>query len=124
MGIWGARPWDSDAAADWFGDLLSESGLAEQVEQTLNLDVDDDFEEMRAAAAVLVVLGRTYVWPVEDLDRHLELAATRLEEIIERDLYEGDEELIATVRGEIDLLRSRVGSGSAESSNDVRWWCL
>jgi len=124
MGIWGARPWDSDAAADWFGDLLSESGFAEQVERTLSLDVEDDFEEVRAAAAVLVLLGRIYVWPVEDLDRHLELAASRLEEIIERDLYEGDEELIATVRGEIDLLRSRVGGGSAEASENVRWWCL
>jgi hypothetical protein len=124
MGIWGARPWDSDAAADWFGDLLSESGLAEQVERTLNLDIEDDFEEVRAAAAVLVLLGHNYVWPVEDLDRHLELAASRLEEIIDRDLYEGDEELVASVRGEIDLLRSRVGGGSAESSNDVRWWCF
>jgi len=124
MGIWGARRWDSDAAADWFGDLLSESGLAEQVERTLSLDVEDDFEEVRAAAAVLVLLGRIYVWPVEDLDRHLELAASRLEEIIERDLYEGDEELVATVRGEIDLLRSRVGGGSAEASENVRWWCL
>ena len=30
-------------------------------------------EEIRAAAAILIMLGRTYIWPINDLDRHCSL---------------------------------------------------
>ena len=81
MGAWGELPWDNDAAADWFGDLMDKTRLAQEVERTLKLDVEDSYEEIRAAASVLLFLGRVYIWPVHDLDRHLTLAADRLEEV-------------------------------------------
>ena len=123
MGTWGNKPWDNDAAADWFGDTMDKTGLAKQVEETLQLDLDEYYEEVRAAAAVLVLLGHTYVWPVDDLDRHLELAASRLEEILEKDLFEGEEEFAQPIQEEIKILRSRIGGGTkAEESGNVKWW--
>ena len=35
MGAWGSAPWDNDLAADWFAELVGDTGLAERVEQTL-----------------------------------------------------------------------------------------
>jgi Domain of unknown function (DUF4259) len=74
MGAWGKLPWDNDGAADWFGELFEKTKLAERVEDTLRLDVDSH-GEIGAAASVLLFLGRVYIWPVHDLDRHLTLAA-------------------------------------------------
>ena len=80
-GRMGKLPWDNDGAADWFAVLFEKTKLARQVEGTLRLPVEDSHEEIRAAASVLLFLGRNYIWPVNDLDRHLTLAADRLEEV-------------------------------------------
>ena len=123
MGTWGAAPWDNDAAADWFAEFMDTTGIAKQVEQTLQLDIDDNYEEIGAASAVLVLLGHTYVWPVDDIDRHLELATSRLEEILEKDIFEGEEEFTQSIQEEIKLLRSRIGGGAeAEETDKVKWW--
>ena len=74
MGAWGAAAWDNDGAADWFGDMFDATGLAKHVEKTLNLDADDNHAEIHVTTYVLVTLGRNYIWPVDDLDRHLALA--------------------------------------------------
>ena len=84
MGTWAAKPWDNDAAADWFGGIMDKTRLAARVEKALLLDLEEYFETVRAAAAVLVLLGHVYVWPIDDLDRHLELAASKLEEILKK----------------------------------------
>jgi hypothetical protein len=123
MGTWGNKPWDNDAAANWFSDMISETGLAERVEKTLQLDVKEHYEEVRAAAALVVLLGHTYVWPIEDLDRHLELAASRLEEILAKDLFDGEEEFTRPIQEEIKVLRSRLGGGvQAAKPDQVKWW--
>ena len=69
----------NDAAADWFADLFEKTKLAHYVENTLKSDVENSHDEIRAAASVLLFLGRDYVWPVQDLDRDLALAADQLE---------------------------------------------
>jgi hypothetical protein len=127
MGTWGTKPWDSDAAADWFGNLMDQTNLAEYVEETLQREMEEGFlsdaDEIRAAAAVLVLLGHTYVWPVEDLDRHLELAASRLEEILRRGFYGDDENFIRPIEEEIKILRARIGGGAkADIIDKVKWW--
>jgi len=110
MGAWGMSPWDNDAAADWFGDLLEELPLAQRVESTLKLDAAEHHEEIRAAAALLIMLGRTYIWPIDDLDRHLQLAIERLEEL--RPLYGelGGEDWIAALDAEIAVLSARLAN--------------
>src|SRR5947207_6141482 len=110
MGAWGNAPWDNDLAADWFAELVGDTGLADRVEQTLkHRDLEEYAPEIRAAAYVLIALGRNYIWPVDDLDRHLKLAIKKLEAIRRLADYEGmpeiDEE-IATLRARLENPRS------------------
>ena len=115
MGIWGAEPWENDVAADWFAHLFEDTGLAARVEETLRRDIWE-WQEIRAAAYVLVQLGRTYIWPVDELHDHLKLAISRLEEILTEAVANGaDEEWARAVIGEIDVLRSRLAQPTAET---------
>ena len=99
MGAWGKAPWDNDDAADWFGDLFAATKLADRVETTLKMeDVEEYAGRIRAAAYLLVALGRVYVWPVTDLDRHLRLAIEKLEAISSLPDYEGDPALRRDMR--------------------------
>jgi hypothetical protein len=107
MGCWGVKPYQCDSAADWFGDLWDEFPIPAKVEETLKLDLDDNHEEIRAAAHVLIQLGKTYIWPVHSIDRHSELAARRLEEIKAMEEYFSDD-FQAELQKEIDILRSRI----------------
>lgn len=108
MGAWGNLPWDNDGAADWFGDLFDRTNLAKHVEDALKLDVNESHEEIRAAAAVLLLFGHVYVWPLTDLDRQLTLAANRLEQISQMEIYTEAPEIVACIRDEIQELRSRI----------------
>lgn len=105
MGTWGFAPWDDDSAADWFGDLFEELPLAAKVEQTLNLDPEEYAAEIRAAASLLVMLGRTYIWPIDDIDRHLQLAITAMEKV--RAIFDDEPEFATAVDAEISILKSR-----------------
>jgi hypothetical protein len=108
MGAWGVAAWENDGAADWFGDTFDATGLAKRVEETLNGDPEDDHEEIRAAAYLLVALGRVYIWPVEDLDRHLALAIDKLEAIRALEISQETPELVEAIDQEIEVLRSRL----------------
>jgi len=112
MGAWGTAAWDNDDAADWFGDLFEATKLAARVEKALKQkDVEEYAGQIRAAAYMLVALGRVYIWPVDDLDRHLRLAIEKLEAISKLEDYEGDESIAA----EIAELRSRLQPPAAEA---------
>jgi len=125
MGAWDKLPWDNDGAADWFSELFQKTKLANHVEETLKRDVSDSHEEIRAAASVLLFLGRNYIWPVQDLDRHLKLAADRLEEVSRVDVIAEEPEVVAEIRAEIQELRGRIktpdGSRSLPSA-PKKWW--
>jgi hypothetical protein len=79
MGAWAKNPWDNDSAADWFGDMFDATGLAKYVEETLERDAEVHHESIRAAAYMLVALGRVYIWPIYDLDNQLALAISKLQ---------------------------------------------
>jgi hypothetical protein len=125
MGCWGKLPWDNDKAADWFGNFFDKTKLAKQVEDALKLDAEDSHEEIRAAACVLLFLGRIYVWPIRDLDRHLALAADRLEEVSRVDVVAEWPELVAEIQAEIQELRSRItktGTSQPPPTPPKIWW--
>jgi len=125
MGAWDKFPWDNDAAADWFDKLFNQTKLAKHVEDTLNLDVSNDHEEIRAAASVLLFLGRPYIWPVHDLDRHLTLAAGQLEKISVLEEITESPEFVDQIRAEIQELRSRIktpGTSQPPAPPSKKWW--
>jgi hypothetical protein len=108
MGAWGYAPWDSDAAADWYGDLFDEMPLAAKVEATLKADPEEYADEIRAAAALLIMLCRTYVWPVDDIDRHLKLAISQMEKVLAAS--EDEPEFASAVAEDIAVLKSRLAN--------------
>src|SRR5215475_5828164 len=125
MGAWGKLPWDNDGAADWFDELFDKTKLAKQVEDTLKLNVEDSHEEVRAAASVLLFLGRVYIWPVHDLNRHLALAADQLEEISRLSSIVESPEIVEEILAEIQELRSRItapGASQPQSPRGKKWW--
>jgi len=80
----GNEPWANDDAADWLGDLMDETRLAQHVEEALSQDIDEfSILTIRAAAGLLILLGQVYIWPFNDLDRHCLLAAEKLEQCAE-----------------------------------------
>jgi hypothetical protein len=120
MGTWGSLPWDNDAAADWFGNVFDKTKLAKHVENALKLDAEDGYEEIRAAATVVLLLCHNYVWPVDDIDRHLELAVARLEELSGLDECQEDPDTLAQIQAEIAVLKARIES-SGEFGHP-KWW--
>lgn len=124
MGTWGSMPWDNDTAADWFGVMFDETKLAERVEKTLRLSARKHYDEIRAAASLVLLLGHTYVWPVSCRERHQRLAAKRLEELLKKDIFRGDYETIEMVRSEIAALRDRSSPTKPPLSRYLssKWW--
>ena len=101
----GIAPWDDDSAADWYGDLFDELPVVAKVEETLNSDPMEYAAEIRAASALLIMLGRTYIWPIDDIDRHLKLAISQMEKI--QSFYADEPEFASAVADEIAILKSR-----------------
>jgi hypothetical protein len=98
-------PWNNDSAADWYADLFDETAVAAKVEEALNADPEEHANEIRAASAVLIMLGRTFIWPIDDIDRHLTLAIAKMEKV--RSLHEDAPEFASAVAEEIAVLKSR-----------------
>ena len=121
MGTWGFAPWDNDAAADWYGELFDEIPLAAKVEETLNGDPEEYAAEIRAASALLILLGRTYIWPIDDINRHLKLAISQMERV--HATYQDEPEVAAAVADEIALLKSRQANTQDASvlAQPTRW---
>lgn len=108
MGAWAMAAWDNDGAADWFGDMFDATGLANYVRETLKRDVEGYDEEVRAAAYMVVALGRVYIWPINDLDSDLALAIAKLEEIKALENYQEVSGLVKAIDEEIAVLKSRL----------------
>lgn len=123
MGSWGLSPWDNDVAADWFAETLSQSKIAELVEKTLNLSVEENADEIRAAASILVLLGRTYVWPVKKLEANITMAIQKLTEISKAFDFANEDEFLNEIRSEIEILKSRLPQAERELSvNSKNTW--
>jgi len=111
MGTWGPEPWANDRAADWFDAMFDATGLALHVEETLQRDIHEHAEEIGAAAFVLLALGRLYVGPGDKLERHLKLAASRLEEILPSGIC-ANQEIRGTIKAQLAEIRERLPSAS------------
>jgi hypothetical protein len=126
MGAWDTLPWDNDKAADWYDELFDHTQLARKVEDTLKLDPEDSHEEIRAAASILLFLGRPYIWPIHDLNRHLQLAAESLEQVACVQVIAEAPEFVEQIRIEITELRNRITEPPSQVAHpqlqEKKWW--
>lgn len=121
MGAWGAEPWDNDSAADWFADAFAGIDIDTKIEHALAHKYDN-YDEVRAAAYLLDVLGISYVWPgnLDKYDGHVKRALDILNAMIDEDsdddemdfleLWDNDAKVIASVKQQIQNLQKRLQS--------------
>ena len=106
MGAWGKDPWDSDEAADWFGDLWEGTPVVDRVLTALT---SGDGEAMQAALWLCTELCRVYVWPIDRYDETLAAAIAAADTLLAGEddeglleLWEDDPE----IRGRIEAHRA------------------
>lgn len=120
MGYWGTAPWDNDDAADWFVSAMSQTKLPDLIERTLRADPVKHADQIRAAAALLVLLGRAYTYD-ERFEEHLNLAIEALDLIKPR--YKDDPEFAYWIEREMKVLQRRLECSDKPLSTDlVKWW--
>ena len=126
MGMWDVRPWDNDQAADWFGDLMDRTQLRQEWLKGIKADPVEDPEVVRAAAALFVMLGRVYVWPIKTFDKDLELTIARLSAVVAAGEFAEPPELAAAIEQELTELKSRrkasETSPAPPSGSSKPWW--
>ena len=123
MGMWALQPWDNDAAADWFGDLMEVTNLRAKWLDGIREDCTDAPEIVRAAGALFVMLGRVYVWPIDDYDHDLELAISALSKVAHTESVQESPELVAAIENELAELKSRRKSEQVAAKELQRpWW--
>lgn len=66
--MWDYKPWDNDGAADWYGDLMDNTKLRDAWLEGIKEDPIDSPDVVRAAAGLFIILGRIYIWPIDNYD--------------------------------------------------------
>ena len=124
MNRWGVSAWDNQAAANWFVTINESEDPVAGVLETLHLDVVEYREEVRAAAAMVVVMIEADRWPADRVEASLELSISRLQEIRDKNLLDDDPELRDAIGHEIGVLRARLlrapSRGSAGKESGAR----
>jgi len=121
--MWDLKPWDNDGAADWYGDLMDSTQLRKAWLKGINDDPSDSPEVVRAAAGLFVMLGRIYIWPIDDYDADLDLAIRQLKKVAENEEYKELPELLEQINAEVIELQSRLkGETPSEPTQEKPWW--
>lgn len=120
MGYWGTAPWDNDDAADWYISVISQTKLPDLIERTLRADPVKQADQIRAAASLLVLLGRAYTYD-DKFEEHLNLAIEALDLIKPR--YKDDPKFEYWIDREKKILQRRLDCSEAPPSTDLeKWW--
>ena len=118
MGSWNSLPWGNDQAADCLADFFEETQIAEKTRDLL-LRNDVSHDEVRAVAGLIVLLGRTYMWPTSSRKEITELAIKRLKEI--KGHYKQYPDYLSAIESEIEILEARIQKKPL-SEKAKSWW--
>jgi hypothetical protein len=126
--MWAFAPWDNDQAADWFGDFMDGTQIRQKWLAGIKADPMDSPEVVRAAAALFIMLGRVYVWPIKTFDEDLELSIASLSQVAANEEFAELPELVAAIQQEVAELKTRRKPASAPDSpapSPIKpWWKL
>ena len=121
--MWDFKPWDNDGAADWYGDLMDDTQLRKSWLTGINEDPVNSPDIVRAATGLFIMLGRVYIWPIDEYDNDLELSINQLKRVSENEEYKEIPELIEIIKGEIVELESRLKKNSSDKPLSKKpWW--
>ncbi|WP_417850303.1 hypothetical protein [Thalassoglobus sp.] len=115
MGRWGTKAWENDSAMDWYERWMMETDFIDQIDRTLAFDVQEDFQEIRAAASMLWMLNEPDIWPVGYYLQFVERAVIKLQEILSSGVY-ANPEMITEVEQELEKLQAIQQQFNVDSS--------
>ena len=87
MGAWGYTSVENDAGLDEIALLFEKSDLAEHIRQSLQQDVRECSDEIRATAFLVYVLAKNQLWQHESLREITALAISRLNCMLKNEFY-------------------------------------
>jgi hypothetical protein len=125
MGMWAYAPWDNDSAADWYGDLMDRTNLRDVWLEGISEDPEESPDVVRAAAALFLMLGRVYVWPIKAYDDDLEKTIASLTRVAACPEYKESPELVEVIEQELQELKSRRKQDKAPTPDQPQqkpWW--
>lgn len=123
MGAWDATPWGNDKAVEWFEGFFRETRAHEFVDETLSQPVNgSNHEQVRAAASLLLFLGRAYTWPIGAWSITLAKASERLREMLLLPIVQTSPDLVSAIKAEIVILETRLARSADFSEDGKRWW--
>ena len=88
MGAWGYKPLQNDGALDELGRIFEECQLADRVSESLQQDVHENVDEIRATAYLVYILAKHGLWQDGRLAEITALAISRLRIILDEGVYE------------------------------------
>ena len=126
MGDWGAKPWETDEAADWFGKFMKGCDLSpiKDCIDSFN-QIDENYEEVRAACYLLQFLANPYIWPQNKQSGSAKTLLAKGIEILENminpnsqwsflDMCDSDSDVIESVNNQIVELKKRHSEWKSE----------
>lgn len=123
MGSWGALPWENDDAADWFSDFMKETNIRPHVMRTVHEEIDettiDAINRIRAAISIFIMLGRNYVWPIDNYDNDLEVIYYKALELRDKSKQFQWKALGEQIDREIAELETRFSKNIADDTNET-----
>ena len=108
--MWDLQPWDNDAAAVWYGDLMDNNEIREHWLEGIEEDASENPQIVRAAAGLFLMLGRIHIWPMNHFYEDLELTVTQLKLVRDSEDYQEMDELLEVIESELIELESRIDS--------------
>ena len=88
MGAWGYKPIENDGALNELGRVFEQSQLADHISESLQQDIYDNADEIRATAYLVYVLAKHGLWQDGRLTEITALAISRLQIILDGEVYE------------------------------------
>lgn len=88
MGAWGYKSLQNDGALNELDRVFEESQFADHVSESLQQDLHDYADEIRASAYLVYVLAKHGLWQDGRLAEITALAISRLRMILDEEVYE------------------------------------
>ena len=104
MGAWDFYALGNDAGLNELEMLFEKSNLVQHVRSSLEQDIHECSDEIRATAFLVYVLARDAVWPSDTLQEITSLAITRLSKMLSEKVY-SNANFVADLRCQIAQLR-------------------
>ena len=112
MGSWGIDANECDKAEEWLVDLWRDYPVYKGIREGLELDAESNYEEVRMAAEMLMLVAPFCSIPIEEFESTFDLAIIQMKKVKEQDVYIDLDDFQKIIEEEIKQLQSYRNSSS------------